>query len=75
MTSEDVGPFIVSTEDGERFHCSVAPIGPSNVHRWIMIDSKGMGYIGPAWTGTLLEPQLRALVTDWWREKRARRAS
>ena len=63
--------FIVTTDDGRMFQCSVESIADTQQPRWIFIDTNQVRYVGPPWPGVTLEPELRRLVNDWWREKKA----
>jgi hypothetical protein len=62
--------FIVSTDDGWTFYCSVAEVGGARERRWIFISANRQLHVGPKWTGVLLEPQLRQLVNDWWLDEK-----
>jgi hypothetical protein len=67
--------FIVSTDDGWTFYCSVAEVGAARERRWIFISANRQLHVGPKWAGVLRGPQLRQLVNDWWLdEKHATRA-
>jgi hypothetical protein len=58
--------FILTTNDRKLFLCSVEPIGPEAELHWVFVDNDRVRYIGPIWTGVLLETQVRALVNAWW---------
>jgi len=62
--------FIVSTDDGWTFYCSVAEVGAARERRWILISANRQLHVGPKWTRMLLEPQLRQLVNDWWLDEK-----
>lgn len=63
--------YIVTTDDGRLFQCVVEPVGSGQQLRWVFVDSNQVRYIGPAWAGVLLEPQVRALVNVWWETKKS----
>lgn len=58
--------FILTTDDRKLFLCSVEPIGHEAELHWVFVDSNHVRYVGPVWTGVLLEAQVRALVNAWW---------
>ena len=58
--------YILTADDRKLFLCSVEPIGLEAELRWVFVDSDQVRYVGPAWTGVLLEAQVRALVNAWW---------
>jgi len=58
--------YILTTDDRKLFLCSVEPIGREAQLRWVFVDRNKVRYVGPVWTGVLLEAQVRALVNGWW---------
>ena len=50
------------------FLCSVEAIGPELL--WVFVDSTQTRYVGPRWTRVLDEPEMRALLNDWWQSAR-----
>jgi hypothetical protein len=58
--------FVLTADDRKLFPCSVEPIGDEAELHWVFVDRDQVRYVGPVWTGVLLEVQVRALVNAWW---------
>ena len=56
--------FILTTFDRTVFLCSVEIV--ESEPRWVFVTANHARYAGPRWTRVLSEPELRALVNDWW---------
>jgi hypothetical protein len=66
VRSEAIGPFIVTTDDGRMFHCSV--VGETErQRRWVLRDSDGRRYDGPDMMAERSPDAVRRLVNEWWK--------
>ena len=66
-----VEPFVVTTEDGMRFRCSVAALGRESDPRWVLLDSDGAQYVGPSVEPDKSHEAVEKLIRDWWRGMKA----
>jgi hypothetical protein len=56
--------YILAAFDRTVFLCSVEAT-QSELH-WVFVTAAHARYAGPRWTRVLSEPELRALLNDWW---------
>lgn len=68
MKEEQVGPYIVTTDDGRMFHCSLSNSEAEDRRRWVLRDSEGVRYIGPSVTEEKSATAVRRLVNEWWNQ-------
>ena len=61
-----VEPFVVTTEDGMRFRCSVAALGRETEPRWALLDSDGAQYMGPRVESDRSHEAVERLIREWW---------
>ena len=61
-----VEPFVVTTEDGTRFRCSVAAIGRETEPRWVLLRNDGVQYVGPPVEPDKSHDAVARLICDWW---------
>ena len=70
MTDQAIGPFIVTTDDGRMFHCSVAPDERADDAYWVLRDTRGTRYTGPRVSHERTPDAVRGLVNAWWADQR-----
>ena len=70
--ASSVGPFIVATDDGTMFHCSLIPVGSDQRLFWIFRDARGLEYLGPPARDERSREAVRALVAEWWANRDVR---
>lgn len=56
--------YILTALDRTVFLCSVEII--ESELQWVFVTGAHARYAGPRWTRVLSEPELRALLNDWW---------
>ena len=61
-----VEPFVVTTEDGTRFRCSVSALGRETEPRWVLLGSDGVQYLGPPVEADKSPEAVERLIRDWW---------
>jgi hypothetical protein len=61
-----VEPFVVMTEDGTRFRCSVSALGRETEPRWVLLGSDGVQYLGPPVEADKSPEAVERLIRDWW---------
>ena len=61
-----VEPFVVTTEDGTRFRCSVSALGRETEPRWVLLGSDGVQYLGPPVESDKSREAVERLIRDWW---------
>jgi len=61
-----VEAFVVTTEDGMRFRCSVAALGRETEPRWALLDSDGAQYMGPRVESDRSHEAVERLIREWW---------
>jgi len=70
-SDKSVEPFVVTTEDGKRFRCSVAALGRESDPRWVLLDSDGRQYVGPRVEADKSHEAVERQVREWWQGIRA----
>jgi len=61
-----IEPFVVTAADGTKFRCSLGALGRETEPRWILLDSHGTQYIGPAVESDKSREAVERLVSAWW---------
>ena len=61
-----VEPFVVVTDDGARFRCSVAALGRETEPRWVLLSNDGVQYLGPPVGPDKSKDAVEQLIRDWW---------
>ena len=69
-----VEPFVVETDDGKKFRCSVSALGREAEPRWVLLDSDGMQYIGPLVEADKSPAAVERLIDGWWNGRKSSRA-
>jgi len=70
-TPPSVEPFIITTDDGQKFRCWVSSVG-SQGQRWVLVAADGLRYIGPP-VGETTTEVVQPLINAWWEERNSRR--
>ncbi|MEP6493387.1 MAG: hypothetical protein ABJF01_11960 [bacterium] len=70
-TPPSAEPFIITTDDGQKFRCWVSSVG-SQGQRWVLVAADGLRYIGPP-VGDLAPAAVQTLLNTWWQERNTRR--
>ena len=69
MSNDIIGPFVITTDDGRMFHCSV--VGETEwERRWLLRDALGRRYDGPDMMAERSPDAVRRLVNQWWELKK-----
>jgi len=57
--------------DGTRFRCSLAALGRETEPRWILLDTNGAQYVGPAVEPDKSHEAVERLISAWWEDAKA----
>lgn len=72
-TDRSVEPFVVVTDDGTSFRCSVSSIGREAEPRWVLIDADGEQFVGPPVLPDKSPAAVTQLVNEWWQRTKGAR--
>jgi hypothetical protein len=72
VSDDTIGPFIVTTDDGRMFHCSL-PRDGGGERRWLIRDTSGRRHAGPPLAKAETPEVVQAIVNDWWALEKQRR--
>lgn len=67
----ELGPLIVSADDGTLLRASVEKVGNSAQRRWIIRRPNGVVHVGPPLMLERSVEDVAALIRDWYRTKKA----
>jgi hypothetical protein len=67
--SSDPNPdtVVVITGDGTRLRCSLATIARESEPRWMIVDDRGLQYVGPLLSASSRDRgEFQRLIEQWW---------